>query len=365
MIRSSPRLLTSSVIVAWILLLLSPADVQAQRVAATVDSTASVIDYTGSATMHDWTGTSRSVSGTMVLNSEVPDSSQVVIRAPVASFESGPDRRDRRMREVTEAEQYPTVEFRSTDIRPQEWGATSEGHAGKWAVTGDLTFHGQTHPVEAAVEVRVTADSVRAHAQFPVSLTRFDVERPELLWVAPIGDTIRIDARIAGTIESTTAEASRLTDKRSAMTDTRQIASANLRTITARQYAGRSAHLRAEARLPSGGAPEWILAFYGFADQPTGMSSAQTITVRADGQTIDPRQVEGTTRTLDDGTAVEISRLYFSRASFAALGEALTVTTRIGSARFSADWQARRDLRLILEEASADSSRQYTATDDP
>lgn len=40
----------------------------AQRVSAAVDSTASVIDYTGSAVMHSWTGTSREVAGTLALD---------------------------------------------------------------------------------------------------------------------------------------------------------------------------------------------------------------------------------------------------------------------------------------------------------
>ncbi len=185
-----------------VLVLVGPEPTFGQRVAVTIDSTRSVIDYTGSATMHNWTGTSRSVTGRLVLDLDVPDSSRVAVRAPVASFVSGRSRRDRKMREVTEAARHPFVEFRATTIRPRRWGATEEGHAGQWAVTGDLTFHGRTHPVEAAVDVRTTADSVRARAQFPVSLTRFDVERPELLWV-PIGDTIRVDARIVGAVEPT------------------------------------------------------------------------------------------------------------------------------------------------------------------
>jgi polyisoprenoid-binding protein YceI len=141
------------------------------------------------------------VSGTFVLDPENADSSRAVIRAPVASFDSGNDRRDRKMREVTEAERYPTVRFRATEIQPLRWGRTREGRAGQWRATGTLTFHGRTHPVDAPVMVRVAGDSVRARAQFAISLTRFEVERPSLLW-ASIADTIRIDARIVGAIES-------------------------------------------------------------------------------------------------------------------------------------------------------------------
>ena len=190
--------MTTLLAASLLLLAVLPArPAQAQRAEVVVDSTRSVIVYTGSAVAHDWTGTSRAVTGRLALDLAMPDSSRVDLQAPVASFDSGNNRRDRKMRQVTEASAYPMVRFQSTEIRPEQWGRSSDGYAGIWRATGDLTFHGRTHPVEAVVEVRVTPDSAYAHARFPVSLTRFDVERPELLWV-PIADTIRIDARIVG-----------------------------------------------------------------------------------------------------------------------------------------------------------------------
>jgi polyisoprenoid-binding protein YceI len=173
-------------------------DARAQRpVAATVDSAKSVIDYTGTAPLHSWTGTSRSVDGSFLLDPAAPDSSRAVIRVPVASFDSGNDTRDSGMREVTEAEKYPFVEFRGTEFSPSTWGKSSDGLAGRWTVSGSLTFHGKTHPVEDTVEVRVVGDTVRANAQFSVSLTRFGVERPGFMGFT-VGDTIRVDARIRG-----------------------------------------------------------------------------------------------------------------------------------------------------------------------
>ena len=171
----------------------------AQRVAATVDSTASIVHYTGTAPLHDWRGTSRSVEGQFVLRPDQPDRSRAVIRVPVASFDSGNDRRDRGMRDVTEADAYPYVTFRGTDFSPVGWGRGASGYGGTWSVAGELTFHGRTHPLTDTVAVRVTGDTVRARAQFDVSLTRFDVERPGFLGFT-VGDTIRIDAQLAGPI---------------------------------------------------------------------------------------------------------------------------------------------------------------------
>lgn len=174
-------------------------DTQAQTVAATVDSTESVVDYTGTAPMHSWTGTSRSLEGEFVLDPAAPDSSRAVIRIPVATFDSGNGTRDSGMREVTEAEKYPFVEFRGTEFSPSIWGKGADGPAGEWAVSGELTFHGQTHPISDTVAVRVVGDTVRANAQFAVSLTQFGVERPGFMGFT-VGDTIRIDARIRGAV---------------------------------------------------------------------------------------------------------------------------------------------------------------------
>jgi len=81
----------ASVLVACLLLLAGGTDAQAQRIVATVDSTESVIDYPGSAPLHDWTGMSRSVTGRFVLDPGNADSSRASIEVPVSTFDSGND----------------------------------------------------------------------------------------------------------------------------------------------------------------------------------------------------------------------------------------------------------------------------------
>lgn len=341
---------------------LSFGEARGQELTATVDSSESVLHYTGSAPLHSWTGTSEKVQGLLLLDVDDPGESRVSIRAPVASFRSGPDRRDRQMRKVTEAEQYPYVRFRSTEIRPSMWGRSSDGHAGRWMVTGDLTFHGQTKPVEAPVEVRITDEEVRAHTEFDVSLQRFGIDRPELLWVAPIADTIHIEARIVGTTEAPPAFADRLSEDRIEATGTRQIASDELRALASISFSGDRAGLQARfTDRAEGEEREWGLAFYGFADRATGLADATDVTLRADQNLIEPRRMDGTTRQLDDGTTVEIKRLFFSRSDFESIAEALSVSATIGGGRFSVGWNARADMRLLLREVPKRSSEQVSS----
>ncbi|PSQ93859.1 MAG: YceI family protein, partial [Bacteroidetes bacterium QH_2_63_10] len=169
------RLPAVLLVLAHVLAFLSGPSAHAQRVSATIDSTASVVHYTGTAPLHSWRGTSQSAQGQFMLQPAQPDSSRAIVRVPVATFDSGNDRRDRGMRDVTEAEEYPFVTFRGTDFSPVFWGRGAEGYRGRWTVAGELTFHGRTHPLADTVSVRVSGDTVRARAQFKVSLTRFDV----------------------------------------------------------------------------------------------------------------------------------------------------------------------------------------------
>ncbi len=196
---SALRVSAFSLMLAGLLLGLGSPPAHAQQVTATVDSATSVVHYTGTAPLHSWRGTSRSVEGEFVLRPTRPDSSRAVVRIPMASFDSGNSRRDRGMRDVTEAEEYPFVTFRGTDFSPVTWGRGASGYRGGWAIAGKLTFHGRTHSLADTVLVDVDGDTVRARAEFDVSLTRFDVERPGFMGFT-VGDTIRIDAQLTGPI---------------------------------------------------------------------------------------------------------------------------------------------------------------------
>jgi polyisoprenoid-binding protein YceI len=65
----------------------------------------------------------------------------VTIRAN--SIETGSDRRDAHLRSAAYfgVEKYPTIEFRSTELRPTEDPEV-------WTIVGDLTIRGVTGPVE-------------------------------------------------------------------------------------------------------------------------------------------------------------------------------------------------------------------------
>ena len=77
---------------------------------------------------------------------ESPQQSSVEVTIDAASVNSGDDARDDHLRspDFLDVEQFPTITFRSTDVRLEADGSAK--------VTGDLTVKGVTRPVTLDVE---------------------------------------------------------------------------------------------------------------------------------------------------------------------------------------------------------------------
>lgn len=84
-------------------------------------------------------------TGSITVGHEASDASvEATIQA--ASIDTGERSRDEHLRaaDFLDVERYPTIEFRSTSIRPD---------AQHWAVEGELTLHGATRPVLLSADV--------------------------------------------------------------------------------------------------------------------------------------------------------------------------------------------------------------------
>ncbi len=81
-----------------------------------------------------------------IVTSEDPLASTVSATIDLASIDTGYPARDDHLRtaDYLEVEQYPTMTYRSTGIRPADAG---------WVIDGELTLHGLTRRVPLAVEV--------------------------------------------------------------------------------------------------------------------------------------------------------------------------------------------------------------------
>jgi polyisoprenoid-binding protein YceI len=124
---------------------------------------------------------------------------QVMIRAPVASFDSGNGNRDAHMREVTDAARFPFVVVKAAGggaAVPASFPAEQP-----LTLAGELTFHGVTRPVEVPVTIRwQSGERATVEGGFPISLEAFGVERPSLMFVK-VEDRVNVRARLALEVE--------------------------------------------------------------------------------------------------------------------------------------------------------------------
>ncbi len=100
--------------------------------------------------------------------------SKIRVSADVLKFDTGNSSRDSHAMEAVQSRKYPRVTFESTAIKPETDG---------YAVSGNLTFHGQTRPVSFHVTPKTTAKRIEITGSFDVKLSDFGVERPSLMFV--------------------------------------------------------------------------------------------------------------------------------------------------------------------------------------
>jgi polyisoprenoid-binding protein YceI len=140
---------------------------------------------------HEVEGVSKEVEGRVRVGAG--GAVQLMVRAKVASFDSGNGNRDAHMQEATEAAKYPLVTLKAvgTATLPASYPATIEV-----PLDGQLEFHGQVRPVGAKATVTFEAPGrASVKARITISLDAFGVERPSLLFVK-VDDALSVDAAL-------------------------------------------------------------------------------------------------------------------------------------------------------------------------
>lgn len=99
------------------------------------------------------------ISSGELLIAEPPTASTVVVSVDAGSFTSGNPRRDKDVRAASllDVATYPTITFTSEGLREEAEG---------WLLTGAVTAHGTTVPVELVIDrVMREGDGIRVHAR--------------------------------------------------------------------------------------------------------------------------------------------------------------------------------------------------------
>ena len=146
------------------------------------------VTYYGYHLLHDWKGTSKHIGGNFTFESSL-ENFDGIISIPVKSFDSGNSNRDSNMLVYCKGIQYPDISFRPKEIIKDDNLVT---------IKGLLIFAGNVQNLTTSASVKAISDnSCSAEGKFDIFLSKFDIERPSLLFTK-IEDRISIEYVIIG-----------------------------------------------------------------------------------------------------------------------------------------------------------------------
>jgi polyisoprenoid-binding protein YceI len=129
------------------------------------------LSFDGKATAGDFVGTTTTVTGEITGGASL-DAVRGWVESPTSSLRTGNDHRDRDMlTKSLEADKFPTMRFQVTTLKAEK----EEGDSVAVALTGELSLHGETRPVEVAGTVVRREGEARLRASFPVDVRDYKV----------------------------------------------------------------------------------------------------------------------------------------------------------------------------------------------
>ena len=146
------------------------------------------VTYYGYHLLHDWKGTSNQIGGNFTFESSLKNFDGI-ISIPVKSFDSGNSNRDSNMLVYCKGIKYPDISFRPKEIIKGDNLVT---------INGMLEFAGNVQDLTTSANIKAISNtSFTAEGKFDILLSKFDIERPSLLFTK-IEDRISIEYTIIG-----------------------------------------------------------------------------------------------------------------------------------------------------------------------
>src|SRR5512146_601051 len=172
---------------------LSAAAANAQEMVFQIDPAQSHVTFTLGATLHTVHGTFQMKSGAIRFNPATGNASGALV-VDATSGKSGNERRDRRMhRQILEDQKYPEIVFAPQHVS----GRLAPEGTSQMELQGQMTLHGQQHPMKVTMPVQVSRDQASADARFIVPYVQWGLKNPST-FVLRVSDKVPIDVHAAG-----------------------------------------------------------------------------------------------------------------------------------------------------------------------
>lgn len=172
---------------------------QAQNLEAVLEPE-SYIEYYASDDADSWRG--RAPIEELVLHLAEDNLRHVRLELSIdpARFNSGNFVRDgNARRSVFQTQRYPRIHFEASQVSPNVRGF-ADGDARELSISGTLTMHGHSRPLQVRMGVRRRGDELFASGDFSVLLSDFSMTRPRF-FNRQVHDEVRINVVIRARLQ--------------------------------------------------------------------------------------------------------------------------------------------------------------------
>lgn len=165
----------------------------------TFDSKRSCIWVSGRSSLHPINTETRGITGWFEtsarddgsLNLDLPVAGELELA--VERLTSGNQLYDRELRRRMDARRYPTIGGRVTSV-------AATGPHPRYAVTGDIEFHGKTRTFEHEMHIEVTDDAVALTGEYVFDIRQFGMQPPSMLMIR-VYPEISVKVELHGTLD--------------------------------------------------------------------------------------------------------------------------------------------------------------------
>lgn len=138
-------------------------------------------------------GRTGDVTGDVVIDGTTVTSADIEV--DLTTITTNNSRRNSKVQEALETDQFPTATFSLTE--PIELGAgAADGEKVKVTGTGDLTIHGVTRSVQVPLEAQLVDDTVVLVGSTELTFSDFGVEVPSAPVVVSVSDTGTLELQL-------------------------------------------------------------------------------------------------------------------------------------------------------------------------
>ncbi|MCO5053964.1 MAG: YceI family protein [Verrucomicrobiae bacterium] len=156
----------------------------------------------GTSSIHDWTMTSKIISGYIEAAPGFPESAltdaaaatpKVVANLPARTFQSGNSAQDKNMQKAVKADKHPRFEYRLISLKPKSQpGATGPV---EFEATGTLAIAGKTVTNTFPVTIEKKDGKLKVIGSTPIKLSDYDIQPPTINLVVTtikVGNDLKI-----------------------------------------------------------------------------------------------------------------------------------------------------------------------------